>query len=56
MSYSFQNVKGSIDPGTKPGMFFKSVDLINFMKSFISFGIASPRITDASDFVIRKVS
>ena len=40
---------------TKPGMFFRSVELDNFMKSWILFGMASPRIIDASDFAIRKV-
>ena len=41
---------------TKPVVFFRSVELTFFMNSFISCGMASPHITDASDFAIRKVS
>ena len=37
-------------------MLFSSVELNNFMKSLISFDMASAHITDASDFAIRKVS
>ena len=37
-------------------MFFRSVELTFFVNSFISCGMASPHIIDASDFAIRKVS
>ena len=37
-------------------VFFRSVELIFFVNSFISCGMASPHITDPSDFAIRKVS
>ena len=36
-------------------VFFGSVELTFFVNSFISCGIASPHIIDASDFAIRKV-
>ena len=36
--------------------FFRSVELTFFVNSFISCGMASPHITDASEFAIRKVS
>ena len=41
---------------TKPMVFFRSVELTFFVNSFISCGMASPHIIDASDFAIRKVS
>ena len=37
-------------------MFFRSIDLTFFVNPFISCGMTSPRIIDASDFAIRKVS
>ena len=41
---------------SKPGVFFRSVELNDFMNSFISCGMASPHLIAASDFAIRKVS
>ena len=37
-------------------VFFRSVELTFFVNSFISYGLASPHIIDASDFAIRKIS
>ena len=41
---------------SKPMVFFRSIKLNFFVNSFISCGMASPHIIDASDFAIRKVS
>ena len=40
---------------SKPGVFFRDVELNDFMNSFISCSIESPHIIDPSDVAIRKV-
>ena len=41
---------------SKPGVFFRGIQLNDFMNSYISCGMASPHIIGALDFAIKKVS